>query len=119
MEMELLIKKIRKEGDTIGGVVACEIKGLPAGLGEPVFDKLHAQLGKAMLSINAVKGFEIGSGFAAANMRGSEHNDLFNKDMSTQTNLVVGYKAVSATVCPFTLRWPLNPLPHLCKTKHG
>ena len=58
-EMEALIKQIRKEGDTVGGVVTCVIKNCPIGLGEPVFDKLHAELGKAMLSINAVKGFEI------------------------------------------------------------
>jgi chorismate synthase len=76
-KMISLIKKIRKEGDTIGGVVSAVVKGCPPGLGEPVFDKLQADLGKAMLSINAVKGFEYGSGFAGVKMRGSEHNDLF------------------------------------------
>ena len=85
-QMEAYIKAIRKEGDTIGGVVSCVVKGVPVGLGEPVFDKLHAQLGKAMLSINAVKGFEYGSGFAGTAMRGSQHNDLFNPDGTTQTN---------------------------------
>ena len=85
-QMEDLIKKIRKEGDTIGGVVTCIIKNTPIGLGEPVFDKLHANLGKAMLSINAVKGFEYGSGFEGASWRGSKHNDLFNKDGTTKTN---------------------------------
>ncbi|HEX8517124.1 MAG TPA: chorismate synthase [Bacteroidia bacterium] len=70
------IEQIRKEGDTIGGVITCIIKGTPAGLGEPVFDKLHADLGKAMLSINAVKGFEYGSGFEGVKMKGSEHNDI-------------------------------------------
>ena len=85
-EMETYIKQIRKEGDTVGGVVSCVIKNVPVGLGEPVFDKLHAQLGKAMLSINAVKGFEYGSGFEGAQMRGSEHNDHFNEDGSTKTN---------------------------------
>jgi len=85
-QMEAYIKVIRKEGDTIGGVVSCVVKGVPVGLGEPVFDKLHAQLGKAMLSINAVKGFEYGSGFAGTAMRGSQHNDLFNPDGTTQTN---------------------------------
>ncbi|MEL0317952.1 MAG: chorismate synthase [Flavobacteriaceae bacterium] len=85
-EMENYIKTIRKEGDTIGGVVTCVIKDLPVGLGEPVFDKLHAELGKAMLSINAVKGFEYGSGFAGTQMKGSQHNDLFNTDASTKTN---------------------------------
>ena len=84
--METYIKQIRKEGDTIGGVVSCIIKNVPVGLGEPVFDKLHAELGKAMLSINAVKGFEYGSGFAGTQMKGSEHNDLFNTDGTTQTN---------------------------------
>ncbi len=73
-----LIKKIRKEGDTIGGVVTGVVKGCPVGLGQPVFDKLQADLGKAMLSINAAKGFEYGSGFAGVKMRGSEHNDLFS-----------------------------------------
>ena len=63
IKMENYIKQIRKEGDTVGGVVTCVIKNCPIGLGEPVFDKLHAELGKAMLSINAVKGFEFGSGF--------------------------------------------------------
>lgn len=69
------IEEVRSAGDTIGGVIACIAKNVPAGLGEPVFDKLHADLGKAMLSINAVKGFEIGSGFAGTKMLGSEHND--------------------------------------------
>ncbi len=85
-EMEAYIKSIRKEGDTIGGVISCVIRNIPVGLGEPVFDKLHAQLGKAMLSINAVKGFEFGSGFAGVQMKGSEHNDQFNSDGSTKTN---------------------------------
>ncbi|RXG13394.1 chorismate synthase [Leeuwenhoekiella aestuarii] len=84
------IKEIRKAGDTIGGTVMCVIQNVPVGLGEPVFDKLHAELGKAMLSINAVKGFEYGSGFHGASMLGSEHNDLFNKDGSTKTNLSGG-----------------------------
>ena len=84
------IKAIRKEGDTIGGTVTCVVKNAPIGLGEPVFDKLHAQLGKAMLSINAVKGFEYGSGFCGVEMKGSEHNDIFNSDGSTQTNLSGG-----------------------------
>ncbi|WP_104733675.1 chorismate synthase [Hanstruepera ponticola] len=84
------IKAIRKEGDTIGGTVTCVLKNVPIGLGEPVFDKLHAELGKAMLSINAVKGFEYGSGFCGARMKGSEHNDLFNNDGTTTTNLSGG-----------------------------
>lgn len=71
------IEDIRKEGDTIGGIVSCVVKGTPVGLGEPVFDKLHADLGKAMLSINAVKGFEYGEGFNSVHFRGSEMNDSF------------------------------------------
>ncbi len=83
------IQQVRKEGDTVGGTVTCVIKGTPVGLGEPVFDKLHADLGKAMLSINAVKGFEYGSGFDGTKMRGSSHNDSFrlsDGEVSTKTN---------------------------------
>jgi chorismate synthase len=88
-----LIRKIRKEGDTIGGTVTCVIKGVPAGLGEPVFDKLQADFAKAMMSINAAKGFEYGSGFEGTDLKGSEHNDLFFKDegkVVTRTNLSGG-----------------------------
>jgi len=89
-KMEAYIREIRSQGDTVGGTVKCVIKNMPKGLGEPVFDKLHAQLGKAMLSINAVKGFEIGSGFEGTKLKGSQHNDLFNPDGSTVTNLSGG-----------------------------
>ncbi|MGS2739497.1 chorismate synthase [Sinomicrobium sp. M5D2P17] len=89
-KMEDYIKEIRKQGDTVGGTVTCVIRNVPIGLGEPVFDKLHADLGKAMLSINAVKGFEYGSGFCGAKMKGSEHNDLYNTDGTTKTNLSGG-----------------------------
>ena len=89
-EMETFIKEIRSSGDTVGGIIDCVIQNIPKGLGEPVFDKLHAELGKAMLSINAVKGFEYGSGFAGTTMKGSEHNDQFNQDGSTKTNLSGG-----------------------------
>jgi len=85
-KMEKYIKAIKKEGDTIGGVISCVAKNVPIGLGEPVFDKLHAELGKAMLSINAVKGFEYGSGFDGVKMKGSAHNDAFNADGTTTTN---------------------------------
>lgn len=85
-KMEALIIATKKEGDTIGGTITCVIQNVPIGLGEPVFDKLNAELGKAMLSINAVKGFELGSGFCAALMKGSQHNDLYNSNGSTQTN---------------------------------
>ncbi len=90
IKMEQHILEIRKQGDTVGGVISCVIKNVPIGLGEPVFDKLHADLGKAMLSINAVKGFEFGSGFCGATMKGSEHNDLYNSDGTTKTNLSGG-----------------------------
>jgi len=77
LKMVELINQVRDEGDTIGGIVTCKISGVMAGLGEPVFDKINADLAKAMMSINAVKAFEIGSGFSAASMKGSEHNDPF------------------------------------------
>lgn len=84
------IDEIRKKGDSVGGVVDCVVTGVPVGWGEPVFDKLHAELGKAMLSINAVKGFEYGSGFAGVEQLGSEHNDAFYTDevgqVRTKTN---------------------------------
>lgn len=89
-KMQVLIREVRKEGDTVGGCIRCIVQGVPVGLGEPVFDKLHADIGKAMLSINAVKGFEYGSGFEAAEMLGSQHNDLLNADGSTQTNFSGG-----------------------------
>ena len=88
--METYIKEIKKQGDTVGGTITCVIQNVPIGLGEPVFDKLHADLGKAMLSINAVKGFEFGSGFCGARMKGSEHNDAFNPDGTTKSNLSGG-----------------------------
>ena len=88
-----LIQQVAKEGDTLGGEIKCVIKNVPVGLGEPVFDKLHADLGKAMLSINAVKGFEIGSGFTSTSMKGSWHNDIFMEkdgDLLTKTNFSGG-----------------------------
>ncbi|MRJ07557.1 chorismate synthase [Ornithobacterium rhinotracheale] len=84
------IQEVRKSGDTIGGTVSCVIRNVPIGLGKPVFDKLHARLGHAMLSINAVKGFEYGSGFAASKMLGSAHNDLFTPEGKTKTNFSGG-----------------------------
>ena len=93
-EMIELIDGIRKEGDTVGGKITCYIKNCPVGLGEPVFDKLHADLGKAMLSINAVHGFDYGSGFDGSTMRGSQHNDIFLTDkegkITTKTNFSGG-----------------------------
>ena len=90
LQMEQLISQVKAEGDTIGGIISCVIKGCPIGLGEPEFDKLHAALGKAMLSINAVKGFEYGEGFAGVTARGSEQNDVFvpngHGGVTTRTN---------------------------------
>ena len=83
------IEQVRKDGDTVGGIISCVAQNVPVGLGEPVFDKLHADLGKAMLGINAVKGFEIGSGFEGVKMKGSEHNDIYykeGKNIRTKTN---------------------------------
>jgi chorismate synthase len=85
-----LIMEVKGKGDTIGGIITCVVKGCPPGLGEPCFGKLHAALGHAMLSINAVKGFEYGMGFSGMNLRGSQQNDIFIPDgkggITTQTN---------------------------------
>lgn len=89
IQMEQLIKQVKAEGDTIGGIITCVVKGCPAGLGDPEFGKLHAQLAAAMLSINAAKGFEYGEGFDCVNSKGSEQNDIFtsnNQSVSTKTN---------------------------------
>jgi chorismate synthase len=88
-KMIATIEQARAEGDSVGGVICCVIKGCPPGLGEPVFDKINAQLAKAMLGIQTCKGFEIGSGFSSANMKGSEHNDALVKTdnkVTTRTN---------------------------------
>lgn len=109
-DMEAYIKSIRKEGDTIGGVVTCIIKNVPVGLGEPVFDKLHADLGKAMLSINAVKGFEIGSGFAGTQMKGSEHNDMILTDETTTTNYSGGIQGGISNGMDIVFRVAFKPV---------
>jgi len=85
-----LIKKVRKSGDSVGGVISCVIKNVPIGLGEPIFNKLHAELAHAMLSINAAKGFEFGSGFSGTHMRGCNHNDIFNVDGTSKKNFSGG-----------------------------
>lgn len=84
--MESIIAEVKGQGDTIGGIITCVVKGCPVGLGEPEFGKLHAALGSAMLGINAVKGFEYGAGFACVNRRGSELNDIFSEGFHTLTN---------------------------------
>ena len=117
---EQMIKKIeevRKSGDTIGGTVSCVLKNVPRGLGEPIFDKLHAQLGKAMLSINAVKGFEYGSGFCGARMKGSEHNDLFNPDGTTQSNLSGGIQGGISNGMDIYFRVAFKPVATLMQTQ--
>lgn len=118
-KMENLIREVRKEGDTIGGVISCVIKGVPAGLGEPVFDKLPAELGKAMLSINAVKGFEIGSGMASIAMRGSQHNDLFNDDGTTQTNYSGGIQGGISNGMPIHFRVAFKPVATIMQTQES
>lgn len=109
-QMEAYIKSIQAEGDTVGGVISCVIHGVPAGLGEPVFDKLQAELGKAMLSINAVKGFELGSGFYGSTQKGSQHNDLFNPDGSTQTNHSGGVQGGISNGMPIYFRVAFKPV---------
>ena len=87
------IEQAKKEGDSLGGTITCVVQGVPAGWGEPIFDKLHARLGHAILNINAVKGFEYGSGFCGAKMKGSSHNDIFTKGGKTTSNLSGGIQA--------------------------
>jgi len=89
-KMISLIEQAKSEGDSLGGIITCFAKGVPVGLGEPVFDRLNADLAKAMMSINAVKGFELGSGFGSVNMKGSEHNDEFLPGGKTKTNFSGG-----------------------------
>ncbi len=110
IEMEELIKQVRKEGDTIGGCIRCEIKGVPVGLGEPVFDRLNAELGKAMLSINAAKGFEYGSGFSGVEMRGSKHNDEFLENGKTKTNFSGGIQGGISNGMPIYFRVAFKPV---------
>ncbi|MEL4308351.1 chorismate synthase [Joostella sp. CR20] len=116
-EMENYIKQIRKEGDTVGGVVTCVIKNVPVGLGEPVFDKLHAELGKAMLSINAVKGFEYGSGFDGAALKGSQHNDLYNEDGTTKTNFSGGIQGGISNGMDIYFRVAFKPVATIMQTQ--
>ncbi len=111
------ISEIKKQGDTIGGTVTCVIQNVPVGLGEPIFDKLHAQLGKAMLSINAVKGFEYGSGFCGAKMKGSEHNDIFNADGTTKTNLSGGIQGGISNGMDIYFRVAFKPVATIMQTQ--
>ena len=118
-KMVAYIKEIRKSGDTVGGAIKCIVNGLPIGLGEPVFDKLHAVLGHAVLSINAVKGVEFGSGFDAIEKLGSEHNDLFNEDGTTKTNNAGGIVGGISNGMPLELRVAFKPVATLLKTQES
>jgi len=113
------IEEVKKTGDTLGGTVMCVLQNVPIGLGEPVFDKLHAQLGKAMLSINAVKGFEYGAGFCATSMKGSEHNDLFNEDGTTQTNLSGGIQGGISNGMDIYFRLAFKPVATLIQQQQA
>ena len=117
VQMSELILETRKKGDTIGGAIRCVINAVPAGLGEPVFDKLHADLGKAMLSINAVKGFEIGSGFDSIAMNGSEHNDIFTSDGTTKTNHSGGIQGGISNGMPISFRVAFKPVATIMQTQ--
>ena len=116
-KMENYIKEIKKQGDTVGGTITCVIQNVPIGLGEPVFDKLHAELGKAMLSINAVKGFEFGSGFCGAMMKGSEHNDLYNVDGTTISNLSGGIQGGISNGMDIYFRVAFKPVATIIKNQ--
>ena len=112
-EMEELIRQVRKDGDTIGGRVSCVITGVPPGLGEPVFDKLQADLAKAMMSIQAVKGFEYGSGFQSMTMRGSQHNDAFRQSegkIATITNYSGGIQGGISNGMPIYFNVAFKPV---------
>ena len=112
-EMENYILQIKKQGDTVGGIISCVINGVPAGLGEPVFDKLHADLGKAMMSINAVKGFEYGSGFSSVSMRGSEHNDKWvqsKEGLHTESNNSGGIQGGISNGMPIYFNTAFKPV---------
>ncbi len=110
-----LINEVKAEGDTIGGAIYSMIEGVPKGLGEPVFDKLHADIGKALLSINAVKGFEYGSGFASSSMRGSEHNDIFTEEGKTKTNFSGGIQGGISNGMPIHFKVAFKPVSTLMK----
>lgn len=113
------IKEIKKEGNTIGGTITCVIKNLPIGIGEPVFGKLQAELAKAMLNINACKGFEYGSGFCGAKMTGKDHNDLFNADFSTRTNLSGGIQGGISNGMDIYFRIAFKPIATLLRPQES
>jgi len=121
-KMIALIEEVKSQGDTVGGVISCIITGCPVGLGEPVFDKLHADLGKAMLSINAVKGFEYGSGFKGVESRGSLHNDVFvekNGKVTTTTNHSGGIQGGISNGMEIEFRVAFKPVATLMKPQQS
>lgn len=118
-KMAEYIKEVRKNGDTVGGAIKCIVTGLPAGLGEPVFDKLHAVLGHAVLSINAVKGVEFGSGFEAINMLGSSNNDQFTSTGTTTTNNSGGIQGGISNGMPLEMRVAFKPVATLLKPQES
>lgn len=113
------IEKTKKQGDTIGGEITCVIKNVPLGLGEPLFDKLQARLAYAMLNIPAVKGFEYGSGFDAAKMKGSHHNDLFNEDGSTKTNFSGGIQGGISNGMDIYFKVAFKPVATIMQKQHS
>ena len=116
-KMEQLILATKKDGDTVGGTIRCKISGVPAGWGSPVFDKLHSRLGYAMLGINAVKGFEFGSGFAGSRMKGSEHNDAIRPDGTTKTNYSGGVQGGISNGMDIDFHVAFKPVATIMKTQ--
>ncbi len=116
-EMETYIKQIRKEGDTIGGQVKCVINNVPIGLGDPIFEKLHANLAKAMMTINAVKGFEYGSGFSGTTLKGSQHNDEILTNETTKTNYSGGIQGGISNGMPIEFTVAFKPVATLMKAQ--
>jgi len=114
-----LVEQIRAEGDTIGGCVKCMIVNVPVGLGEPVFDKLHADLGKAMFSINGVKGVEFGSGFSSVSKKGSENNDQFLPNGETSTNNSGGIQGGISNGMPIEFRVAFKPVATIMKDQNS
>jgi chorismate synthase len=114
-KMMIMINKIRQEGNTVGGIITCVIQQVPFGLGYPVFHKLHDNLAKAMLSINAVKGFEYGSGFYGTKMKGNEHNDIWNEHGVTQTNLSGGIQGGISNGMDIYFRVAFKPVATIMK----
>lgn len=113
------IEKARKAGDTLGGIISCRVSNMPQGLGEPVFDKLHADLAKAMLSINAVKGFEIGSGFAGTRMSGSEHNDGYDDSGRLASNHSGGVQGGISNGADLVFRVAFKPVATIMRDQQG